>query len=92
MRFWGWKKSLPCQGHKLLTNEELANMPKQDWMVSSTKPPVHQWLLKKAGDNTKDRLRVAGNVVIHQMAYVAANMLAKMSNFNWENMDDYYSC
>lgn len=60
-------------------------------MVPSTKPPVHQWLQKKMDDRTKDRLRVAGNVVIPQMAYVAANILAKMSNFNWETMDDLYS-
>ena len=38
-------------------------------------------------DLTKNQLRVAGNVVIPKMAYVAANALAKMANFNLETID-----
>ena len=77
----------PGQGHKLLSKDDLSNMPRQEWMPSSRKPPIHTWLQPKMDDLTKNQLRVAGNVVIPKMAYVAANALAKMANFNLETID-----
>lgn len=61
-------------------------MPRQEWMPSSKKPPVHTWLQPAMDDMTKNQLRVAGNVVIPKMAYVAANALANMAHFNLETI------
>ena len=66
----------------MMTVAEISSMTNKDWMPASKKPAVHKWLQPEMDEKTQSRLKVAGNVVIPQMAWVAANMLAKMSRWN----------
>ena len=66
----------------MMSMEEISNISKQPWLPESRKPTIHTWLQPSMDEKTQERLKVAGNVVIPQMAWVAAHMLSKMATWN----------
>ena len=73
------------QGHQMMTIDEISKTPNAGWMASSRKPSIHTWLQADMDPTTEQRLKVAGNVVIPKMAWVAANMLSHMAK--WQPME-----
>lgn len=61
-----------------MTKVEMQEMPTREWMRLSKRPQIHEWLSGSQSSLDKARLSILGNIVVPQMAYFAANMLAEM--------------
>lgn len=56
-------------------------------MPLSNRPPLEKWLQPEMDPETKQRLKVAGNVVIPHMAFLAAHALAKLAKITPESYE-----
>lgn len=63
----------------MLDDQAIKKFSATKWMQLSKTPPLERWLQPEMDEETKNRLKIAGNVVIPQMAYLAANALAKLA-------------
>lgn len=75
------------QGHTLMDDHAVKMFSQKEWMPLSKGPPLERWLQPEMDDDTKNRLRLAGNVVIPQMAYLAANALGKLAKITPESYE-----
>ena len=62
----------------MMSDYEMKNMTMAAWMEHSHKPPMHEWLAPDQSEIDKSRMGMLGNLVVPQMAWFAANMLARM--------------
>ena len=62
----------------MLSHTEIKEMPARPWMPRSNKPELADWLSPNFTETDTSRLEVIGNIVVPQMGYLAANMLASM--------------
>ena len=76
------------QGHKMLTPAEMTKYSTETWMGLSNSPQLEEWLSPHQSDCDKDRLCVIGNIVVPQMGYFAANMLAQA----WKAWTSHAQC
>lgn len=65
------------RNRQMLSKEEMEQMPRADWLVSS-KPALHLWLGKKMDKEAQQRLSIMGNVVVPAMARFGLNLLYQM--------------
>jgi hypothetical protein len=72
----------------MLTPAEMTEYSTKTWMGLSNSPQLEEWLSPRQSDCDKDRLGVIGNIVVPQMGYFAANMLAQA----WKAWTSHAQC
>ena len=57
---------------------ELKQLPTAEWMRESQTPKLHQWLDPKQSSDSKERLKICGNIVIPAMGHFAMHILSEI--------------